>query len=577
MQIRIKTGPNKGKLVPVTGAHPIVIGRDNSCGLQVIDRGVSREHAKIVRVGEMVFLHDLGSRNGSYVNGERVKEELLREGDIIRVGATQLQFESVRHGRRSEDDLQYDENDDFKSSLELNIKDLYVTDDTADREIGHFKAICRATHLFQVERDEKTLLDKLLDLMIEYVPAVHAYIFLRDEASGKVVPQAIKRKADSHTAPVSRSILRKVIGEAKAILTADAMQDERFKSGDSIITHSIRSLICVPITGSGHVHGAIYAVNSSLTEAFDESDLQLATALGSQLALALENLHQTVRRRKVYFRIIGRLISTLEGMKFGEPGHSERVSGFCTAIAIEMGLSDRELVQVSLAGLLHDIGKIRELSGAPAAVGQMASGSGNSSAVSDILTEIPDLPDTLACIHSQYENYDGTGFPNQLKGDAIPLGGRIVSVASAFDKLIYPGGAPTAHTDGTAVRDAFMYLEQRAAAMYDPEAVKALMVSYRHGALSTLKPASARLAETKEGEPADDLPAAAEPLMKGTRLRKTLEPVSKLNTIRMDRMDREGYPAPPLPDASESPPVDDAAPSDLIGEGGDTSPKKRGK
>lgn len=575
MQIRIKTGPNKGKLVPVSGAHPIVIGRDNTCGLQVIDRGVSREHAKIVRVGEMVFLHDLGSRNGSYVNGERVKEELLREGDIIRVGATQLQFESVRPGRRSEDDLQYDENDDFKSSLELNIKDLYVTDDSGDREIGHFQAICRATHLFQVERDEKTLLSKLLDLMIEYVPAVHAYIFLRDEASGKVVPQAIKRKADSHTsAPVSRSILRKVIGEAKAILTADAMQDERFKSGDSIITHSIRSLICVPVTGSGHVHGAIYAVNSSLTEAFDESDLQLATALGSQLALALENLHQTVRRRKVYFRIIGRLISTLEGMKFGEAGHSERVSGFCTAIALEMGLSDRELVQVSLAGLLHDIGKIRELSGAPAGMGQMASGSGNSSAVSDILKEIPDMPDTLACIHAQYENYDGTGFPNQLKDDAIPLGGRIVSVASAFDKLIYPGGAPTTHTDGAAVRDAFMYLEQRAETVYDPAVVKALMVSYRHGALSTLKPASTRLPEAKEGEAADDMPVANEPVAKGARPRKTLESLSKLNTIRMDR---DGNPAPLVPEAAESPPAQDAAPSDSSGDGGDKTSKMQGK
>ncbi|MEI6236667.1 MAG: GAF domain-containing protein, partial [Planctomycetota bacterium] len=300
MQIRIKTGPNKGKLVPVTGAQPIMIGRDNSCGLQVIDRGVSREHAKIVRVGEMVFLHDLGSRNGSFVNGERVAEELLREGDIIRVGATQLQFQSIRENRKGEDELQYDENATYKSSLELNIQDLYVTDNASDREVGHFKAICRATSILQIERDEKTLLDKLLDLMVEYVPAVHSYIFLRDEDSGKMMPRAIKRKAESHTAPVSRSILRKVIGESKAILTADAMQDDRFKSGDSIITHNIRSLICVPVSNSGHVHGAIYAVNSSLTEAFDESDLQLVSALGSQLALALENLHQTDRRRKVY-------------------------------------------------------------------------------------------------------------------------------------------------------------------------------------------------------------------------------------------------------------------------------------
>ncbi len=343
MQIRFKTGPNKGKVVPVTGTQAIMIGRDSSCGLQVIDRGVSREHAKIMRVGEMVILYDLGSRNGSYVNGERIKEELLLEGDTIRVGATQLVFETGRSVRKGEEDLQYEEDDNFKSSLELNVKDLYVVDNIADRESGHFQAVCRATNLFQVERDEKGLLDKLLDLLLEYIPAGHAYIFIRDENTGKVAPQSIRRKADAHSAPVSRSILRKVIGESKAILTADAMQDERFKSGDSIITNNIRSLICVPITGSGHVHGAVYAVNASLTEAFDQSDLQLVSALGSQLALALENLHQTIRRRKVYLRIIGRLLSTLEGMPYGMPGHSERVSGYCGAIAVVMGLSDREL------------------------------------------------------------------------------------------------------------------------------------------------------------------------------------------------------------------------------------------
>ena len=571
MQIRIKTGPNKGKLVPVTGGQPIVIGRDNSCGLQVIDRGVSREHAKVVRVGEMVFLHDLGSRNGSYVNGERVKEELLREGDIIRVGATQLQFHSQPDGRKGEDDLQYDENDNYKSSLELNIKDLYVIENVSDRESGHFKAICRATSLMQSERDEKVLLDKLLDLMVEYVPAVHSYIFLRDEDTGKMMPRAIKRKAESHTAPVSRSILRKVIGESKAILTADAMQDDRFKSGDSIITHNIRSLICVPVANSGHVHGAIYAVNSSLTEAFDQSDLQLVSALGSQLALALENLHQTIRRRNMYFRIIGRVLSTLEGMKNGDPGHSERVSQYCTAIAEEMGLHDREMVQVSLSGLLHDVGKIRELSGAGGALGEAASGTGNSSVVIDLLKEIADLHEAMASVQAQYENFDGTGFSNQLKGDAIPLGARIISVASAFDKLIYPTGFPYPAVDGAGVRDAFLFLEQRAGTTYDPNAVKALMVAYRHGALSALKQSSARMSEVQNIETVvEDPPSNPVP-------RNVLASQAKLNTIRMS-LSKDGHSAPETSTSADGKAAQNHETMDLSDTAGkDASSRAKGK
>src|SRR5947209_2198841 len=95
-QIRVKSGPQKGKIIPVVGNQPIVIGREPSCSLQIVDRGVSREHAQIFRVGEMVFIRDLGSRNGCFVNEERVKEELLREGDTVRVGNTQLLFESRR-------------------------------------------------------------------------------------------------------------------------------------------------------------------------------------------------------------------------------------------------------------------------------------------------------------------------------------------------------------------------------------------------------------------------------------------------------------------------------------------------
>src|SRR4051812_29648482 len=118
-QIRVKNGKQKGKVLSLNGQERLLIGRDNSCGLQILDQGVSREHAEIFRVGEMVFIRDLGSRNGSFVNDERIEEELLREGDVVRVGNTQLLFESAKEAR--EGDLEFEEDDQqpFKTSLDL--------------------------------------------------------------------------------------------------------------------------------------------------------------------------------------------------------------------------------------------------------------------------------------------------------------------------------------------------------------------------------------------------------------------------------------------------------------------------
>ncbi|MCY3020746.1 MAG: FHA domain-containing protein, partial [Planctomycetota bacterium] len=489
-QIRVKNGKQKGKVISLEGTSRLVIGRDVSCGLQIMDQGVSREHSEIYRVGEMIFIRDLDSRNGSFVNGERVKEELLREGDLIRVGNVHLVFESSHKTR--EQDLQFDDGEPFKTSLELKLDDLYEVDvGMSGRESELFRAICQATQIVQSERDEKKLFERLLDLIQEHIPADHLFVFLRDETTGSVTPRAARAKAPKGSVPISRSILRRVISESRAILTADAMQDDRFKADDSILMHQIRAVLCVPIqSGGGEALGAIYAVNSSLTETFVQSDLQLLTAMGAQLAMSLENLHSSRNRRRMFLRAIGRIVSILEGAAIGARGHAERVSEFATAIARELGLPDREVLCASMAGLLHDIGKIPLISGLSAADAERSSGAAHVLGAMELLKNIPGMDDVLTAIMGHHEHFDGTGVPRQLAGDAIPLCARIVAVASDFDKLLYPaaGESPAGEPDAARVKKAFTDLDQRAGTVYDPSVVRALIVSYRHGTLRSEGP-----------------------------------------------------------------------------------------
>jgi HD-GYP domain-containing protein (c-di-GMP phosphodiesterase class II) len=488
-QIRVKNGPQKGKVFPVKGDKPLVIGRDVSCALQIIDKGVSREHAQIYSVGEMVFIKDLGSRNGCFVNEESVTEELLREGDVIRVGVTQLSFESKRahdEGRA----LQYEEDPNYKTSLELKVNDLYVMEaGTTGREGDMFKAMCQATQIVQSERDEKKLFDRLLALIQQYIPADYIYLFLRDDTSGAVTPRAMLPKPSENNVAISRSILRRVISESRAILTADAMLDDRFKDGDSIVMHKIRAVLCVPVQGSGqHAMGAIYAVNSRMAETFEQVDLQLLTALATQLALSLENLQSIRHRRRMFIRVMGRVISLLEGLPPKQRGHAERVSIVATGIATELGLSDNQVLFASLAGLLHDIGKVPAVSGLSAQASERGSGVASVLAAIEFLKDIPVLQDVLPAIRSHHERFDGSGIPERLAASQIPLGARILGAANVFDKLVFPLGSPEkdVEPEPAVVRKAFTEMDSQSGKLFDPDVIRALMVAYRNGALRAI-------------------------------------------------------------------------------------------
>ena len=89
--IRIKTGPNKGKQFDIRDA-PITVGREDSQTIQILDQGVSRTHAEIFHLGEMCFVRDLNSTNGTFVNDVKVTEESLKAGDELLIGTTILAF-----------------------------------------------------------------------------------------------------------------------------------------------------------------------------------------------------------------------------------------------------------------------------------------------------------------------------------------------------------------------------------------------------------------------------------------------------------------------------------------------------
>lgn len=516
--LRIRNGPEAGRVIEI-GPNAMVLGRDPKCNAQLKDKGASRNHSEIFRVGEMCLIRDLGSRNGTYVNDERIDEELLREGDVIRIATTELVFDST--DKKNESKLNFHDDREFKSTLELRIDDLYVGEADASKA-PNFRTLLKSIFILKDIDDEQETMEKILNLITEVMPADNIYIFLRDPKTRAITPKVWIESVDQRQGvPISTTILKTVIAEGKALMTSNAMDDERFSAGESIMMNQIKGVLCAPMTSRGDTFGAIYAANVRSTEAFEEKDLELLTALASNLALALQNVEISRKRTDQLYATIGTLVSLFDKAGAISSGHAKRTSEIAVAIAEEMKLGHDDRDDLALAALVHDIGRHfqqgTKSSGVSGASAALKSESAEKS--TEVRNAIERLRNTSGfnqikpVVQHHHENFDGTGVPDGLKGEGIPKGARILSVANAFDALMTAPAATYRNEKKTLIE-----VGNLAGEPFDPEVVKALMLAFRHGRLKDILAEYRKLpagnsessSESNESVPASDRQPAAE-------------------------------------------------------------------
>ncbi|HEX4621889.1 MAG TPA: adenylate/guanylate cyclase domain-containing protein [Myxococcaceae bacterium] len=275
------------------------MGRHPANTIRLIDREVSKEHAAVERVGATFVLRDLGSSNGTFVNGRRVRELRLREGDEISLGNSRLVFHSgdvptapagvtVLASAKSAPaflaQIAQAEEGEFRPADQLK--------DMASLRLDYEKL--RIAHEFHrqvgVERDQKSLLDKILRAAFQLLNADNGVLFLVDEKSKELTPAAVRHKKGSgEDVMVSDTVLKRVTETRQAVLTADAILDARFSSSESIVAQGIRSAMAVPLLAKGELKGVLFIDTRERTNAFSEKDLKILSGIASQAAIALEN------------------------------------------------------------------------------------------------------------------------------------------------------------------------------------------------------------------------------------------------------------------------------------------------
>ena len=304
------------------------IGRHPGQNIQIHDRVVSKEHALITMAEGHYWLQDINSRNGTFVNGERIRgRTVLKDRDVVRLGETQLRFMNVDlKAMRGHSVLFQESHDEGLNAIRSRLDDsiihqsfrpekLIQNDSQLREDYEKLRAIFELHEATQDEMNLDLLLDRILDKIFELINAARGVILLKNE-EGNLEPCAFrdvstKKSNDVEEIHISQTILKEVSEHHHAILSDDARLDSRFGESHSIVMQGIRSIMCVPLTYSGEFLGAIYLDTQFATGVFTEKDLKIIAVFASQASVKIANtrLSQQAEKEAVARHQLSRLLS----------------------------------------------------------------------------------------------------------------------------------------------------------------------------------------------------------------------------------------------------------------------------
>jgi signal transduction histidine kinase len=348
-------GVDEGKQFDLSGAV-VGVGRHSSNAVALHDTQISRRHLELRSLpagGYSVF--DLGSGNGTLLNGQPVSSAPLRSGDQITLGQSILLYTAGRADAPTNELTERVKllaprgaEQDVLSAIVRRVgpdagsqilsQPNTIHSDWLKARLAGLAALYETAEAVSHILDVDQLLAKVMELVLKSVEADHGCFMVRDEA-GHLVPKAVQYRGGLNRQEelgVSRTIVDSVLRENQGVLVTDAKSDERFRGGASIHRHNIREVICVPMKGRREVLGVLFLdTQSSLKQfvsggkeqgKFTEDHLHLASAIAHQAAIAVEEsrYHQALVNAE-RLAAVGQTIAALshhiknimQGVRFG--------------------------------------------------------------------------------------------------------------------------------------------------------------------------------------------------------------------------------------------------------------------
>ena len=321
--LSVLRGLKAGRIYELLG-ESITIGRNSHCDLVLPDEVVSRDHARLRARSDGMYIEDLGSRNGTFVNGKRIDQPTkLSDGDYIQVYELLLSYHDAAAGAAAMGDSPVVQEDLSDWSAEDSGSEPAPTN--WDRTIyrprrrgrssaiimtldaswtGHerievnaetkLQAVLEITRNLGSTLDLDHVLSRILDSVFRFFPqADHGYI-LKAESKGGLRPAVIKHRerggAPSTIRPIARTIAKQVLSEAKAILSSDVIYDQQSpEMPTSVLETEHRSMMCAPLMGPSQTPlGIIYIDTENPANPFNADDLDVLVCIAILAGQAME-------------------------------------------------------------------------------------------------------------------------------------------------------------------------------------------------------------------------------------------------------------------------------------------------
>ncbi len=308
------------------GINTIGRGLDNSIVVEDDARSLSRHHAEIQLTDKGVFLTDLNSSNGTFVNQTKIIQQKLHDGDLVQFGSvifkfvdTELIASDVQVTNSGLSILMRVSPDKSRVNMQDLLKQqdfskagsvlMIQGNDEAQRTSAKLQVLLEVSQELASPEGYAALPAKILELLLKIMSVDRAVLLLVDETTGKLEPKAYRFSDPEATANLdfySSRITNFVLKQGDAIISDDALGDRRFDSSMSIIQQSIQAAMCAPLKPRDRVIGVLYVDNLSRGSAYNQEDLEFLSSLANQAAIAIENANlyrnmqaEVIRRTKL--------------------------------------------------------------------------------------------------------------------------------------------------------------------------------------------------------------------------------------------------------------------------------------
>lgn len=308
--------------------------------------------------------------------------------------------------------------------------------------------LAQLSNLCEISREStsslslQTILDSILAKAVNFHQAESGSIMLLDEETNELIIKAAinidPEIVRSTRSKIGEGIAGWVAKEAKPLLLLNGVT---FKG-----TRDLKDAVSIPIMLKEKVVGVLNLSNkksggvSDKSHAFNTKDLEFLTTLANQAASVIHNAQLFERLRRNYFSIIQALAAAIDAKDSYTHGHSARVAEYAVATVRELGMPQEELETIQAAAYLHDVGKI----GVPELIlGKLGNLTDEEFEIikthpeisARILAPVQFNGAVIPIVRHHHERYNGTGYPDHLSGENIPLEARILAIADSFDAM----------------------------------------------------------------------------------------------------------------------------------------------